>query len=368
MPPALYLHYSMEKFKIRVGEHEFSFPLIQGGMGVGVSLSGLASAVAISGGVGIIAAAGIGMMEALSLGTRANKADPLALSVEIARAKELAPGGLIGANIMTAMSYYDELVRSAIEAKADLIISGAGLPLNLPGIKSDYPTSATALVPIISSGKAASLITRRWQRDYSYTPDAFVVEGPLAGGHLGFKVSEIDDPDYSLERIVPEVISALEPFGRIPVFAAGGIWDGADAARFMRAGAAGVQMATRFVATEECDAAPEFKEAYIRARETVIISSPVGMPARAITNPFLAAMEAGERRPVRCPYHCIITCKPKETPYCIAEALVTSKLGNTNDGLIFAGANVAKVHEITTVPRIMDEIAEALEDAKLGVA
>jgi len=357
----------MEKFKINIGEHEFRFPVIQGGMGVGVSLSGLASAVAKTGAVGIIAAAGIGMMEALSIGTRANKADPAALSVEIARAREMSPDGVIGVNIMTAMCYYDDLVRSAIEAGADLVISGAGLPLNLPGIKSDYPLSSTALVPIVSSGKAASLIARRWQRDYAYTPDAFVVEGPLAGGHLGFKLGEIDDPDYSLERIVPDVISSVEPFGRIPVFAAGGIWDGYDTARFMRMGAAGVQMATRFVATKECDAAPEFKEAYIDAQETVIISSPVGMPARAITNPFLLAMEDGERRPVRCPYHCIITCDPKDTPYCIADALVTSKLGNTNDGLIFAGANVNKVHEITTVPAIMSEIAEVLEDTKLGV-
>ncbi len=358
----------MERFKISIGEHEFDFPLIQGGMGVGVSLSGLASAVAIAGGVGVVAAAGIGMMEALSLGTRANKADPAALSVEITRAKGLSRGGVIGANIMAAMCYYDDLVRSAIEARADLIISGAGLPLNLPGIKSDYPESATALVPIVSSGKAASLIARRWQRDYNYIPDAFVVEGPLAGGHLGFKPDQIGDPDYSLERILPDVISAVEPFGRIPVFAAGGIWDGHDVARFMRMGAAGVQMATRFVATEECDASPEFKEAYINAETTVITSSPVGMPARAITNPFLSAMEAGERRPVRCPYHCIITCDPKNTPYCIADALVTSKLGNTTDGLIFAGANVGRVHGITTVPSIMAEIAETLEDAKLGVA
>lgn len=358
----------MERFRIQIGEHEFRFPVIQGGMGVGISLSGLANAVAATGAAGIIAAAGIGMTEVLSLGTRANKADPLALSVEITRARELAPDGIIGANIMTAMCYYDDLVRSAIEAGADLVISGAGLPLNLPAIKSDYPASATALVPIVSSGKAASLITRRWQRDYNYTPDAFVVEGPLAGGHLGFKLKEINDPDYSLENILPDVISAVEPYGHIPVFAAGGIWDGNDVARFMRMGAAGVQMATRFVATEECDAAPEFKKAYIDAQETVIISSPVGMPARAITNPFLSAMEAGERKPVRCPYHCIITCDPKETPYCIAEALVTSKLGNTNEGLIFAGANVGRVHEMTTVPAIMDEIAEVLEDMKLGVA
>ncbi len=334
---------------------------------MGISLSGLASAVAMTGAVGIIAAAGIGMTEALSLGTRANKADPAALSVEITRAKEMCPDGVIGVNIMTAMCYYDDLARSAIEAGADLVISGAGLPLNLPGIKSDYPLSATALVPIVSSGKAASLIARRWQRDYDYTPDAFIVEGPLAGGHLGFKINQIEDPDYSLEKILPDVISAVEPFGRIPVFAAGGIWDGCDVARFMRMGAAGVQMATRFVATEECDAAREFKEAYINAETTVITSSPVGMPARAITNQFLRAMEAGEKRPVRCPYHCIITCDPKNTPYCIADALVTSKLGNTTDGLIFAGANVSRVHEITTVPSIMAEIAEALEDTKLGV-
>jgi len=350
----------MKKFDISIGQHEFHFPVIQGGMGVGVSLSGLASAVARAGAVGVIAAAGVGMMEAFS-GARANQADPLVLSREILKAKAMAPVGVIGANIMVAMSYYDDLVRSALEAEADLIISGAGLPLHLPGLKSDYPDSRTALVPIVSSGRAATLIARRWQRDYNYPPDAFVVEGPLAGGHLGFSPSEIDDPAYRLENLVRDVIDASAVFGHIPVFAAGGIWDGYDIARFMALGATGVQMATRFVATAECDASPEFKQSYIDATGTVIIKSPVGMPARAIVNPFLTEMEAGGKRPVRCPYHCIVTCDPKNTPYCIANALVTSKLGNTTDGLLFAGANVARVHKITTVAGLIEELSMDME-------
>ena len=355
----------MKEFRIHLGEHEFSFPVIQGGMAVGVSLSGLASAVARAGAVGVIAAAGIGMVEAtnISLKIRAKQADPVALSQEITKAKAAAPGGVIGANIMVAMTYYDQLVRAAVESRAHAIFSGAGLPLSLPGIVSDYPDSSTALVPIVSSGRAASLICRRWKRDYNRVPDAFVVEGPLAGGHLGFKLHQIDDPEFKLERIFQDVLSVARECGEVPVFAAGGIWDGHDIARFLEAGAAGVQMGTRFVATRECDASEEFKSAYLAARSTVITKSPVGMPARAVVNPFLQRMEQGQRVPTRCPYHCIITCKPKTTPYCIAKALVDAKLGNMEEGLIFAGANVSRVTEITTVPELLGTLRRELEES-----
>ncbi len=357
----------MENIKFHIGEHEFTFPVIQGGMAVGISLSGLASAVARAGAVGVIAAAGIGMHD-VSVKMRAKQADPYALKQEIVKAKQLAPDRVIGANIMVAMTYYDELVRSAIEADAHAIFSGAGLPLALPAIASDYPASSTALVPIVSSGRAASLVCKRWKNHYNRLPDAFVVEGPLAGGHLGFKAEQINDPAYSLENILPDVIGVAEDCGRVPVFAAGGIWDGHDIARFMKMGAAGAQMGTRFVATQECDASDAFKQAYIQAKGTVITKSPVGMPARAVVNPFLQAMESGGRMPNRCPYHCIITCKPKTTPYCIAKALVDAKRGLVEQGLVFAGANVSRVNEIITVPQLIETLKNEMEEAGMKLS
>ncbi len=345
----------MRDFSLRIGEFEVPLPIIQGGMGVGISLSGLASAVANAGGVGVIAAAGIGMLEMGHL--RPKEADPVALRQEIKKARALAPDGVLGVNVMVAMTRFEDLVRVSIEEGADLIISGAGLPLSLPGIKSDYAGAETALVPIVSSARAAALLCKRWERQYRAKPDAFVVEGPLAGGHLGFREGEIDSPQNRLENIVRGVLEVAESCGGVPVVAAGGIWDGGDIARFLEMGAAGVQMGTRFVATEECDASPEFKEAYLRAKGTVIVKSPVGMPARAIPNEFLRRVDGGETVPTRCPFRCIATCKPREAPYCIARALVNAQRGELAEGVVFAGANVSKVKEITTVPKLMEELA-----------
>ena len=296
-------------------------PIVQGGMGVGISLAGLASAVANEGGVGVISTAAIGMNEP-DFFSNYLEANIRALRNEIRKARA-ATKGILGVNIMVAMSNFVDMVRVAVEEAVDVIFAGAGLPMNLPALLEG--SRKTKLVPIVSSGKAARIIIRRWLEKHGYAPDAVVVEGPMAGGHLGFSPEQIDDPRYALEKVVPEVIEAVRPFEEslgksIPVVPAGGIYTGADILKYMQMGAAGVQMATRFVTTDECDAAPAFKQAYIEARpeDMVIIKSPVGMPGRAIRNRFIDDVGEGRRKPYTCPYHCLRTCDYQSSPYCIA--------------------------------------------------
>lgn len=345
---------------LKIGELVARLPIIQGGMGVNISLAGLASAVANEGGIGVIATAGIGMFEE-DLFTNFLEANNRALRKEIRKARALAPGGILGVNIMVALTNYADLARTAIEEKIDIIFSGAGLPLSLPELLKGSRT--TKLVPIVSSGRAASLLIKRWLSKSNYAPDAIVVEGPLAGGHLGFRPENIDDPKYALELLIPEVLAAVRPFeesiGRpIPVIAAGGIFTGHDIDKFLEMGAAGVQMATRFVGTEECDSSPVFKQAYVNSRkeDIVIIKSPVGLPGRAIRNRFIDATNAGEKKPFNCPYHCIITCDTKNSPYCIALALANAFKGKMNGGFAFAGANAYRVKEITTVKKLIETL------------
>jgi nitronate monooxygenase len=351
---------------LKIGDLTAPLPIIQGGMGVGVSLSGLASAVANEGGIGVIACAGIGMIEA-DLFKNFLTANTRALCKEIRRARERSPG-ILGVNIMVALSNYGELVKTSLDEGVDIIFSGAGLPLDLPNYLrgSDH----TKLVPIVSSGRAARIVAKRWTERYSYPPDAIVVEGPLAGGHLGFKPEHIADPAYALASLLAEVLTEIAPFEvkarrPIPVIAGGGIYTGADIHRFLRLGAAGVQMATRFVTTHECDASTSFKEAYIHAtpEDLVIIKSPVGMPGRAIRNQFLKDVEAGTRMPFTCPYHCIVTCDYLNSPYCIALALINAQRGRMGHGFAFAGANAHRATEILSVKdlvaRLLDEYHEA---------
>jgi NAD(P)H-dependent flavin oxidoreductase YrpB (nitropropane dioxygenase family) len=212
----------------------------------------------------------------------------------------------------------------------------------------------------VSSARAVDLIFKYWSKNYNHVPDAVVVEGPLAGGHLGFKIEQIDNPDYSLEKILPEVISAIRPYEQnfaksIPVIAAGGIYTGADILKFTNLGAQGVQMATRFVATHECDASVEFKEAYVACKQEdlTIIDSPVGLPGRAIKNTFLEEVSAGARKPFRCPIKCLKTCKLEESPYCIALALTNAQRGNLRKGFAFAGANAYRVDRIVSVKELV---------------
>jgi nitronate monooxygenase len=340
-----------------IGDLTASLPIIQGGMGVGVSLAGLAAAVANAGGIGVIATAGIGMIEP-DLFQHFAAANLRALRKEIRRAKALSPQGILGVNIMVALTNFGELVKTALEEEVDIIFSGAGLPLDLPQYLPGG--GKTKLVPIVSSGRAARILAKRWMDRYDYPPDAVVVEGPRAGGHLGFKAEQLDDPAYALEVLLADVLAAVAPFaataGRpIPVIAGGGIYTGADIHRFLQRGAAGVQMATRFVTTHECDASLAFKQAYLAATpdDLVIIASPVGMPGRAIRNRFLDDVRAGKKMPFTCPYHCIITCDYTNSPYCIALALINAQRGKMTHGFAFAGENAYRATAIVSVPELV---------------
>ncbi len=345
---------------LQIGNLTVPVPIVQGGMGIGISLSGLAAAVANEGGLGVISAAGIGLLRKYS-GDPGKIDNVKALKEEIRAAREKTKG-VLGVNIMVALSDFAELAKAAIEEGIDVIFAGAGLPLNLPEFAGK--DCKTKLVPIVSSAKAVKVISKWWKDKYNYIPDAFVVEGPKAGGHLGFKREQIEDPDYQLEKLVPQVLEAIRPLeeesGRsIPLIAAGGIFTGADMKRILALGAGGVQMATRFVATDECDADLAFKQAYVNCKkeDIEIIQSPVGMPGRAIRNEFLEAVSQGGKRPASCPFHCISTCKQETSPYCISVALINACKGRLKDGFAFIGANGYRIQEIISVKQLFQDLA-----------
>lgn len=354
---------------LQIDNLKINIPIIQGGMGVGISLSGLAAAVANEGGVGIIAANVMGILEDDYL-TNYAEAGKRRLRMEIRKARKLT-NGILGVNIMVAMQDYFELVSIAIEEKIDIIFMGAGLPTqSLPFDK--IKKAGIKIVPIISSEKAARVIFKYWKKKYNRIPDAVVVEGPLAGGHLGFNREELNDPAITLETIVPKVISALKPFEedfnrKIPVIAAGGIFTGADILKYINLGVQGVQMATRFVATHECDASIEFKNAYLNCKkkeDIIIIDSPVGMPGRAINNSFLEEVSRGERKPFKCPCKCLKTCTVKNAPYCIANALNNARKGNMKEGFVFAGSNAYRVNKILSVKELINTLLLEYKNAK----
>ena len=352
--------------QLKIGDLVAKIPIIQGGMGVGISLSGLASAVAKEGGIGVIAGAMIGMGEP-DIGSNYREANIRALTNELRKAREKT-SGILGVNIMVALTNFSDLVKTSIKEGADVIFAGAGLPLDLPSYLVDG--AKTKLVPIISSARAATIICKKWMSKFDYLPDAFVVEGPKAGGHLGFKPEQLEDPEFSLEKTVPEVVEAVKEFeskaGRpIPVIAAGGVWDGADIYKFMQLGASGVQMGTRFVATHECDADIKFKESYVNAKEEdiQIIKSPVGLPGRAVDGPFLQDVKAGLKKPFKCPFHCISSCDYTKSPYCIALALVNAKKGLLKHGFAFAGANAYRVSAIVSVKELIESLRQGYIEA-----
>ncbi len=353
--------------ELSIGGIKIPVPIIQGGMGVGISLSGLAAAVANEGGVGVISAAGLGFVHRFPA-LDYLQANIEGLKKEIRKAREHTKG-VIGVNIMVAMSNFTDLVRTSIAEKVDIIFSGAGLPFELP--KFLTPDSNTKLVPIISSGRAARIICDKWKSLHNYLPDAFVVEGPKAGGHLGFKNEHIEDTHYALEELVTEVVREIKPYEdkyhcEIPVIAAGGIYTGQDIFNIMQKGAKGVQLGTRFVTTAECDASPRFKQTYIDAAESdmEIIQSPVGMPGRAIHNQFLDKVRQGLKIPLRCPFHCIKTCDVSSSPYCIVTALYNAYKGNMKSGYAFAGANAYLATKITTVKEIFKELVDEWQAAQ----
>lgn len=351
---------------LSIGAFKSKMPIIQGGMGVGISLSSLASAVANAGGVGVIAGAGLGFDNP---GYRKNPLETSrqVLREEIQKARKLTDG-IIGVNIMAALTNFSDMVRTGISEGIDVIFAGAGLPLDLPGYLSKG--CKTALVPIISSARAADIIIKKWVMKYDFLPDAFVVEGPLAGGHLGFKEEDLNNCNFSLERLIPQVLEKIKSYEekfkkKIPVIAAGGIFSGGDIHKFLKLGAAGVQMGTRFVATNECDASDEFKKQFLKCtKEDIgIIKSPVGLPGRAIRNKFISDSQEGKKHPFKCPFHCIKTCKLEESPYCIALALLNAKKGNMQGGFAFAGTNAHEVKEILSVEKLMDNLKKEYKEA-----
>ena len=290
---------------IRVGNKESKYSIIQGGMGVGVSMHNLAGNVSKEGGIGILSTADIGYQEE-DFEKNPRKANLRAIGQEIKKAREIAgKDKILGMNIMVAMKNYSEIVTECVKQKIDLIVSGAGIPKELPEYVKG---SSTKIAPIVSSLRCCKLIVNHWMKKYQYTPDMIVIEGPEAGGHLGFKREELEEGTKpKLEEITTEVVDYIkevekETGKKIPVIAAGGIWDGKDIKRFLKLGASGIQMATRFVATKECDASLEFKQAYINAKEEdiKIIKSPVGMPGRAINNQFIQKVEKEKSKIERC--------------------------------------------------------------------
>lgn len=341
--------------ELRIGDLCARVPVVQGGMGVGVSLSRLAGAVAAAGGVGIISTAQIGWRDP-DFAKNPIECNLRAVGEEIKKARKAAAGGIVGVNIMVVTRRYEDYVRAAVAAGADLVISGAGLPMNLPELAGDVK-----IAPIVSSRKALQVIARHWKKKYDRKPDLVVVEGPMAGGHLGFSQEEIaaytitggKNYDDEVKSII-ELAKELET----PVVVAGGIYERKDMDHYLALGANGVQIATRFVTTRECDASDAYKQAYIDAKkeDIVIVKSPVGMPGRAIQNAFLDKVAAGERFMRGC-RQCITTCKPDTAPYCITEALINAVEGNLDEGLIFCGSNAYRADRIETVADIMEEFS-----------
>lgn len=341
--------------ELKIGNLCPRIPVIQGGMGVGVSLSNLAGAVAAAGGIGVISTAQIGFRNP-DFAKNPIECNLQAVGDEIKKAREKANGGIIGVNIMVATRRYEDYVKAAVAAGVDLIISGAGLPMTLPEI-----SGAAKIAPIVSSRKALRVIANHWRKKYDRKPDLVVIEGPLAGGHLGFSKEDIDAYTITGKKDYDEEIKSIIAFAdelAVPVVVAGGIYERKDMDHYLALGAKGVQIATRFVTTRECDASDAYKQAYIEAKkeDIVIVKSPVGMPGRAIHNAFLDKVNAGERFMRGC-RQCIITCKPDTAPYCITEALVNAVEGRLDEGLIFCGSNAYRTDKIETVAEIMEEFS-----------
>ena len=349
--------------QLKIGAITAEVPIVQGGMGVRVSLSSLASAVTNAGGIGTLSSIGLGdFVDSLS---EYEKISREALEREIHQVKRMTAGP-VAVNFMGALSNVNDLIKTAVHEGIKIIVFGAGLPSALPELVPDPDVN---LVPIVSSARVAELIMRVWDKRYGRTADAFILEGPLAGGHLGFSRQQLAQPqEFSLERLLPDLLEAIkayeDKYGRkIPVIAGGGIFDGRDIARMLALGASGVQMATRFVCTLECGVSSEFKQAYLDAKEEdiVIIDSPVGMPGRAIRNDFLKDLETRSNFSVKCPYRCLTACKADKAHYCIAKVLLNSYLGDVKNGLIFCGQNAHRIDKIVTVKEIFAELVDEMQ-------
>lgn len=351
---------------IQLGDKRMTIPIIQGGMGVGVSLSRLVGAVMKEGGMGVLSAAHPGYRRT-DFWRDSLHANVEALKEEIAAAKAQSPKtGICAVNIMVASKDYEAYVKAAVDGHADAIICGAGMPIQLPSLVTD---ETILLAPIVSSSRAARLILRSWDQRNHRCADFVVVEGCEAGGHLGFKRSELESHQAQpLEILLPQVLREVavyeQKYGKaIPVFAAGGIFSGQDIHTFMKLGASGVQMATRFIATYECDAAQAFKEKIIHARkeDIVLVKSPAGLPGRAISTRFMENVQKERVVPTHC-IACMKPCVPAETPYCISEALIRAVQGDVENGLVFAGSNAFRVDKMMHVHDLIEELMQELTE------
>ena len=351
----------MEIKPLQIGKLEAKIPVIQGGMGVGISLSGLAGSVASCGGIGVISSAQIGFRDP-DFYRHPIETNLRVLKEEIKKAKQIAKGGIIGVNIMVVTQRYAEYVKEAVKAGVDIIISGAGLPTMLPELVAE---AKTKIAPIVSTVKSTSVICKLWDRKYKKVPDLVVIEGPKAGGHLGFHEEELKKyTKEEYEKEIQGIFRVVKEYGEkydknIPVVVGGGIFDREDFRHALALGANGVQMGTRFVTTYECDASQKYKDMYLNVKQEdiQIVKSPVGMPGRAIRNPFIRKMETEKEKIDHC-FQCITTCNPKETPYCITKALIRAAQGEVENGLFFCGANAYRCKKMEHVSEIMQELTQ----------
>lgn len=357
---------------VKLGGKVLDIPIIQGGMGVGISLSNLAGNVMRQGAMGVISAAHPGYRKE-NFRSDSKQANCDAIQEEVNKARELSQGkGLLGMNIMVAGRDYAAYVKAAVQAKVDAIISGAGLPLELPSLVND---KSILLAPIVSSGKAMKLIAKMWDRRHQTTPDFVVIEGSEAGGHLGFKKDDLEaNTCQPLEEILKDVQTELHPYREkyekdIPVFVAGGVYDGKDIAHFINLGANGVQMGTRFIATEECDASDAFKQAIVNCQkeDIRIVQSPTGFPGRGLWNSFMQKNKERGNVCIKNCFQCMLPCTPSDTPYCISQALIQSVKGNLDHGLVFVGSNAWRIKHMTTVKQLIDELVNETNVALEGI-
>lgn len=359
---------------LKIGKHEIKIPIIQGGMGVGISWDRLAGSVSAEGGLGVISAVGTGYYQNKEFAEKLSYGRPFgaesfysksALLKIVENARKICGSAPLGVNILYAINDYGRVVRDACEAGVDIIITGAGLPTNMPEFTADYPD--VALVPIVSSAKALKILNKRWEGRYKRLPDAVIVEGPLSGGHQGVQFEDCYKEEYQLENLIPEVLEEAKNWGNIPVIAAGGIWDGSDIRKFVDMGSVGVQMGTRFIATHECDAPQVFKDILIAAKEEdiTLMKSPVGYPARGVRTELIKMVEARTAPEVKCISNCVIPChqgvEAKAVGYCIADRLSDAAFGDEKLGLYFSGSNGYRIDKVVSVKELIQEL---VQDAK----
>ncbi|MFL1706330.1 nitronate monooxygenase family protein [Campylobacter sp. RM15925] len=359
----------MEFSSIKIGKYEIKYPIVQGGMGLGISWDRLAGNVSLEGGLGVISSVGTGYYENRTHITKELNSKPLGsenfysregLKAVIDNARKICGNLPLGINVLCASNDYARIVKDACEHGINVIISGAGLPTNLPEFTQNF--KEVALVPIVSSAKALKIICKRWSMRYNRLPDAVVLEGPLSGGHQGFTYEQCLDPEYQLENLIKPVKEEIKEWGDFPLIVAGGIWDNSDIKRVMALGANGVQMGTRFIGTHECDASEGFKEVLLNAKKEDIelIKSPVGYPARGVRTNLINLVDQKAGPKISCISNCVAPCQrgkeAKEVGYCIADRLFDAFSGRKETGLFFTGANGYKLTEIISVKRLFAKL------------